>query len=778
MNDSSWRKVALHKTEALQLGKVLTVNRSLWRKVALHSGVELMLTAILLFGITTIVRFIVGPSPISRAIPDIHVQLLIVGTAVALLLAGLIVSPAGKISGGHMNPAITFAMWRFAVFPAAEVIPYIAALLLGSVLGVLAARAIWGESIERAPVLYALIQPAATWSAASLFAAELVCTAVIVFAVGYFLTRPRLAPLVPWLVGALIGLGITVLGNQTGGSLNPARQFGPAVVSGHTERLWLFLLAPMLGAEIAARLLRPLQKRSQMLTHRLCGTFKQKGLAENNQSEVVLASHRAPASHTLIRCSGSAIHHLELVAILLAVSVGAVAQTVDANTSNVNSAPPPYKTLTQDEDWTYFRDSSRQSDWLDSIKYIRLGDTAYLSLGGEIRERYEMEDYPWWGQGPGGPDHNGYSLQRYLLHADFHLGERVRFFVQFQSSLEFGRNGGPRPVSDRDNLDLEEAFMEVNARPTAKSTLRVRIGRQELSFGSQRLVGVREEPNVRRSFDGVRLTLGLHHWQIDSFATKLVLAKPGIFDNLPDPKTTFWGVYAVRPWRVLPHGTIDVYYLGLDRKDANFARGTGNELRHSIGTRVSGETVAWDYNYETVFQWGSFGSGHIRAWTVASDNGYTLTNVRFRPRLGVRADVTSGDGDPKAPTLRTFNPLFPKGSYFGEIALISPLNHIDLHPSVEFRVAKNWTITPACIFFWRESLDDGIYRPPTTLIRSAGTSRSRYVGTQPSIQVEWQINRHASWTANYTHFFAGQFLRDTQPAKDVNYITTWITYRF
>ena len=237
-----------------------------------NSMLELMLTAVLLFGVTSIVRFAVGPSTLSRAIPQIHVELLIVGAVVAVLIAGLIISRPGKISGGHMNPAISLAMWRFGVFPAAGVAPYIAAQLLGSVLGVLAARAAWGGVVERPPVLCAVIQPAPAWSAAPLFAAELVGMGVIVFAVGYCLSSTRLAPLVPWLVGILIGLGIVLLGTQTGGSLNPARQFGPAVISGHTGKLWVFLVAPMVGAELAARLLQAFQKRRQVLTHRLCGT--------------------------------------------------------------------------------------------------------------------------------------------------------------------------------------------------------------------------------------------------------------------------------------------------------------------------------------------------------------------------------------------------------------------------------------------------------------------------------------------------------------------------
>jgi glycerol uptake facilitator-like aquaporin len=237
-----------------------------------NSMLELVLTSALLFGITTIVRFVVGPSPISRALPQIHVQLFLVGALVAVLLSALIVSRPGKISGGHMNPAISLAMWRFGVFPAVGIVPYIAAQLIGSILGVLAAWVVWGPIVARPPVLYAVIQPAPAWSTAALFAVELVSMALIVFLVGYFLSNPLLAPNVPWLVGTLIGLGIALFGTQSGGSLNPARQFGPAVVSAHTAKLWVFLIAPMVGAELGAQLLNAFQKRGQVLTHRLCGT--------------------------------------------------------------------------------------------------------------------------------------------------------------------------------------------------------------------------------------------------------------------------------------------------------------------------------------------------------------------------------------------------------------------------------------------------------------------------------------------------------------------------
>ncbi|MEV5988847.1 aquaporin [Streptomyces sp. NPDC052051] len=148
--------------------------------IAGHSALEFLLTLVLLFGVTTIVRWVMGPSSLSDRVPRIHLQLLIVGVAVGVLIAALILS--------------------------------------------------------------------------------------------YFLQASRLAPLVPWLVGVLIGGAIAVLGTTTGGSVNPARQFGPAVASGKLSYLWVYLLAPMVGALVAAFVLDRVGKHRAALTYRLCGT--------------------------------------------------------------------------------------------------------------------------------------------------------------------------------------------------------------------------------------------------------------------------------------------------------------------------------------------------------------------------------------------------------------------------------------------------------------------------------------------------------------------------
>lgn len=235
-----------------------------------HSAYEALLTTVLLFGVATAVRWVIGASPISRAVPGIHLQLLMVGVVVGLLLAGLILSPLGKASGGHLNPAISLAMWRFGVFPGRGVLPYSAAQLAGSLLGVLLARVAWGPALARAPCVYSALRPAPGWSNAMLFPAEAASMAVIVLLVGAFLSIPRLAPLVPWLVGGLIGTAIVGLGTVTGGSDNPARQFGPAVFAGRFGFLATYLLAPLVGAVVAAWLLGRFQHR-KVLTHRLYG---------------------------------------------------------------------------------------------------------------------------------------------------------------------------------------------------------------------------------------------------------------------------------------------------------------------------------------------------------------------------------------------------------------------------------------------------------------------------------------------------------------------------
>src|SRR6185436_9161655 len=134
---------------------------------------------------------------------------------------------------------------------------------------------------------------------------------------------------------------------------------------------------------------------------------------------------------------------------------------------------------------------------------------------------------------------------------------------------------------DENQLDLHQAFAYVVFSLQHSQTLTLRLGRRELLYGSQRLVGVRDGPNNRQSFDAARLIYTHSGWKADVFFSHFVQSKQKIFDDGFKQNTEFWGTYLVKN-KVPFFNNIDLYYFGLKRKSAKFDDGAGRELRHSI----------------------------------------------------------------------------------------------------------------------------------------------------------------------------------------------------
>jgi hypothetical protein len=440
--------------------------------------------------------------------------------------------------------------------------------------------------------------------------------------------------------------------------------------------------------------------------------------------------------------------------------------------------PSPYRLLRDDEDWSFLSNAALRQDFWDPIKYVPLRDQSdwYLSVGGEVREVFERVGNDNWGAQP---YVNRFVLERYTVHTDWHLGQWSRVFVQLKSGLESFRIGGPRPIDEK-KLDFEAAYLELG-KSGGKNWAVLRLGRQELNYGSGRLVSVREGPNVRQSFDGVKIRSHVDMWSVDAFAVRPDLDKLDFFDNVRDPHTVFWGVYATRPLR---RGVaFDAYYLGLDRTGATFNRGTASELRHSFGTRLSRPVAVGkpglDFDDEGVWQVGTFGSNGIRAWAVASDTGYCLPGWPLDPRFSVKADVSSGD-NPQKSALGTFNALFPIGNYFGVLSDTGPgpVNFIDVHPRIQVHFPHGVSLSTDVVVQWRESLHDGVYAVPGFLLVPAGTSSARFVGYRPGLESRWQIDRHLYIQADYGIFYAGPFLRQASHGRDINFMEWWAGYKF
>lgn len=410
---------------------------------------------------------------------------------------------------------------------------------------------------------------------------------------------------------------------------------------------------------------------------------------------------------------------------------------------------PAFKPVRSDEDYGYLRNVADRTG-LDPLRYIPLGDTAYLSLGGEARLRVDSIDAPRFGLG--GEKADTFALGRLLFSGDLHLGSAVRIYGELGLHRDFGKRDAPA-ATDRDGLDAQVLFVDV----APADGWRVRLGRQELQLNpTQRFIAVREAPNIRQSFDGARITHTVGDLKLDAFYLQPVTITPGAFDDSHNRGQRFYGLYAST--KLSPRQTLDIYALGLERDGVRFGKITGDERRTSLGARLAGTNGAVDYEAEGVVQGGRFAGRKIRAFAASAGGGYTLSQP-WKPRLGLRLDIGSGDKDPTDGTLGTFNPMFPKGAYFNETGLMSWGNLVALRSSLGVTPRKDVSLEASYVVHRRWTGADAIYLQPLVPLAAAGADRSKDVGDAVQLDGAWQVNRNLKLQAQLVHQAAGPAVR-------------------
>lgn len=354
----------------------------------------------------------------------------------------------------------------------------------------------------------------------------------------------------------------------------------------------------------------------------------------------------------------------------------------------------------------------------------------------------------------GGED--GYGLLRALASISAERGG-WQGLAQMGVHAERGRTGGPGGT-DQGALDLQQAYLRWQGARTVWQ-----VGRQEVSYGSSRLVSVRDGPNIRLAFDGVRGRWQAARWQLDLLALRPVDNRPGAFDDRSDDGQYLLGGYAIFNGRGSGNG-LDLYLLGYGRHDARFANAHGDERRTTVGARWFARRPRWDANVELVGQRGTLGTVQgaqpIRAWTFASDTGVRWSERRWQPRLGVKLDIASGDADPQDGRLQTFNALYPKAAYFSEASLLAPANLIDIQPTLTVTPRPGLTTELGWQLAWKHRRADAIYTTPAPLAALPGsTDTPRRIGQQYKWETTWQASQHWQWRAQLAWFQAGPGLR-------------------
>ena len=179
----------------------------------------------------------------------------VVGLVHAFLLFGLVLV-FGGVSGGHFNPAVTVAIAALRRIDPFDAAVYILAQLSGGVLGALLARGLFLDEGRSVDYGAATLSPI-LGSAGQGFMVETLGTFVLVLAIcAAALGARSVKEWAPLVIGTTLGFLVMVFGPLTGASFNPARWFGPALVSDNFGDAWLYILGPILGALVAVLVFR------------------------------------------------------------------------------------------------------------------------------------------------------------------------------------------------------------------------------------------------------------------------------------------------------------------------------------------------------------------------------------------------------------------------------------------------------------------------------------------------------------------------------------------
>jgi hypothetical protein len=399
----------------------------------------------------------------------------------------------------------------------------------------------------------------------------------------------------------------------------------------------------------------------------------------------------------------------------------------------------------------------------DPLHPVYVDENWLLSMGGEVRWRYMSQFNTPQLNNKG----NTNDLFRQRLYTDLWFTPAFRFYAEFLSAQTLFQDAPPPPgyqnLTSFLNLFLEAKLGEIGQGPVY-----VRAGRQELLFGSQRLVSPIPWLNTLRTFDGVRLYRAGKKFDFDAFWMQPAFPNsPSATATFLDHNRSFAGAWAT--YRPNTDTFLDAYYLFLDNVpvlDQNYLGPTPPSVDtvHTLGTAYRGKYEGFLWDTEQMFQTGQFNNRPILADATTVGGGYHFADVLFHPTLWVYYDYASGSQNPTGGHYyTTFNQLFPFSHYYlGWIDLVARQNiqdfnvHLNLFPLKWLRL---WT---QYHHFELANVHDALYNANGKPIARDLTGAA---GPNVGDELDFIVNFHVSTTSDvllgYSHFYPGLFLLRT-----------------
>lgn len=432
----------------------------------------------------------------------------------------------------------------------------------------------------------------------------------------------------------------------------------------------------------------------------------------------------------------------------------------------------PINILRYLDDFSYLQDSDTlRRNWYEKLKFISLGQKSNVSFGGEIREMYQYFKNQNFGDVPPffDTDTEGFLWHRVMAHADLRLGARWRLFTQLNSTFTLFKDNPLTDQIDENRLSLHQAFIRYTM--TGNSEF-LQVGRQEFGRGTQLIIGMREGPNTRLTFDALLFASERAHRRIYSFIATPVISKTGVFDD-GRIEEYIWTLYVVNP--ISTHN-LDLYYFGFYGTERAYGGVEGVERRQTIGFRFWKESRKVNYSFESNYQFGSFNDLGISAYSISFQGDYRLIDSIAS---GLMFNYLSGDQDSTDGRLNTYNLLYSKPQ-FGLAAPIGSTNIINCRPYLSLYPFPEFRVTLSNYWIWRESAEDGIYTPAAVQIRpgNGSISTNRYFGTQTAIELFYNVDTNLQFFLDYAIFHPGPYVRETGNGETLQYLSLKTSFKF
>jgi hypothetical protein len=383
---------------------------------------------------------------------------------------------------------------------------------------------------------------------------------------------------------------------------------------------------------------------------------------------------------------------------------------------------------------------------------------SWLRLSGE--ERIRMEGYDNLSFKPGNT--NNYLLQRLRLNMTIAPAWWLKIIAQSQDSREFYKGGVAAPPY-QDTWDLRQAYAEIG--DMEKGFFALRVGRQEINLGDERLVGSSNWTNNARSFDAARLRLHHSKYRLDVFAASVVVVKVGQVGAVT-PGNNIYGLYGGLD-RVIPNATIEPYLFWRSQSDVKAQLGgIGTYDMKVPGIRWVGTLPAhFDYNTDLAFERGGLLRDSISAWAGHWALGYKVPVVPLSPRIGAEFNYASGSASAKLGDRNTFDQLYATAhdKYgLGDQVGWKNIEHLRVGPEVNIR--PRWSLSARYSDYWLANAHDALYNTSNAVVaQMANGTAGRWVGQEIDLVSAIKVSKITTIGGGVSHIFPGTFLRLSTP---------------